>query len=63
MLSEISQTQKNTLSSLICGILKQTNRKLNRQQIGGYQRWGLVGEMHEGGQRVQTSSYEAGKSL
>ena len=60
MPSEISQTERDRYCriSLICGILKnQTHRK--RDQIGGCQGWGVEeGELDEGGQKAQTSSYK-----
>ena len=61
MLSEISQMEKNMIS-LICGIKQQTQpqtRLIDREHIGGCQKWGVgVGEMGEGCPKVQTSSYK-----
>lgn len=46
--------------SIICGILKKKLTHKYREQVGGYQSEvvrGEEGEMGEGHQRVQTSSY------
>lgn len=63
-LSEISQKKKDKhfTTSLICGTLKRKITKLidteNRLMVA--QRWGCrAGEMGEGGQKVQSSSYKS----
>lgn len=37
---------------------KNTNLESYRKEIVSFQMWGLVGEMCEGGQKVDTSSYK-----
>ena len=62
MLSEVSQTEKDKycMISLICEILKRKHRK--RDQICGYQRWRWEeGELEEGSQKVETTSYKINK--
>ena len=46
--------------SIICGMKKKKAHRY-KEQIGGSQRLGL-GEMGEGGQNIQTSSYKIIKS-
>lgn len=68
MISEISWT--NTVSSHLYVESKPNQTKENQvhryiEQVGGYQRLGMeggVGEMVEGGQKAQTSSYNINKS-
>ena len=64
-LSEISQTEKYKycIILLIHGIFQKNHAYRYGEQIGGCQSWGLgVGEMGEGGQKVQASSYKINKS-
>ena len=64
MLSDINQTKKGKycMMSLICGIKKHKNSQVWKTdwwlpQVGGCG----VGELEEGGQKVQTSSYKVNK--
>ena len=63
MLSEISEAEKDKCSDLTyIWNLKMKAKNTNWtyrywEQAGGCQRWGSVGKMGEGGQKVKTSSY------
>ena len=64
MLSEISQVEEEKYCMISLYVESKKTELRNREQIGGCQGQGgegLLGEMVEGGQRVQTSSFNMNK--